>query len=431
MHNGGDAKRDATRNDSAVKYRRQADEQWRTIVKLGRLNGGTNDGIAIVKSNKRGEKLFTEKSFGSRGFGYGIPRREIQVLHQVSRHPNITSLVDHFIDKQNMLAAVYLEYCDGGSWDNVVVQVAKGRHVHERKVWSWFTELMEALAFLHRGPNPEYSDNQVQECGWSRVFHRDIKPGNIFLKTEGDRIVAKLGDFGCAMSKDFFVSEHDTKYAITQSVWANGYDAPEHPIFSEASDVWQVGISVMALCTGNTHPKSGNNPRGEEWDQRRPAGIKYSSELNFALQQLLEIDRKKRTTAYPMCKVLSTWYAETMVSKLPIDKFPLEIFDKSNKTIPQVPEFRSGASPNFEYPKFEPGFDLGPRIQGYGLPGADAGYNGFSSPMPKSASEAGNGFFYPSIDDDDDEGYDSNHISREVSIRDMTHDAEGSGDDEQ
>jgi serine/threonine protein kinase len=322
----------------SVQYQTQSKERWSVVERLGTMNGGLNAGIAKVQAKRHPGMVFIEKRFGAKEFKHKAPYREIQMLYQVGDHRNVAKMADHFLDESTQTAAVFLEYCNQGNLESIVAHVADGKHVNEHKVWSWFIQLTEAVAYLHRGPNPSMSDDELHQSRWSRMFHRDIKPGNILLTIEDGQIAAKLSDFGCAISEDFSDLESNEDYTITRSMWTNGYDPPEHPLFSGASDIWQLGLSMMSLCMGTMRPRSGNNPDGEFWDEKRPAGVRYSKELSRTLMLCLEKDRKKRFTAYPIEKILGTQY-DKIASELPADTFPLDIFDRRDVQGPEASQF--------------------------------------------------------------------------------------------
>ncbi|USP80652.1 hypothetical protein yc1106_07926 [Curvularia clavata] len=312
----------------AIQYQSRPKQSWRVIEDLGTMNGGLNAGIAKVRCsnpNARGI-VFIEKRFGEKELKHKIAHREIQLLHQISDHKNIVTMVDHFLNETYMRAALYLEFCDIGSLDKVVYEVAQGRHINERKVWRWFYQICNAIAYCHCGPDPRMSDDEILQSGWGRIYHRDIKPGNILLTREDGQIVAKLADFGCAVSEDYLAQEKNEQRAKRQQVGTKGYDAPEYPYFSGASDVWQLGVTIICVCTGIMWPWSNMNPSGERWDESRPAEIKYSRTLSSIIKLCLVRNPRMRSTAYQVLKALDE-ESVIMTSKLPKDEFPLQVFD--------------------------------------------------------------------------------------------------------
>lgn len=330
-----------------VQYRPQPRQSWHLLKNLGKLNGGLNASIAKVSCSNPSARgmVFIEKRFGAQEFKYRVAHREIQLLHQISDHMNIVTMVDHFLDKGALRAAVYLEYCDLGSLDAVVYQVAKGRHVHERKVWSWFFQLCGALTYCHWGPEPSKSDDEIFQSGWSRIYHRDVKPGNVLLTKEGGQIVVKLADFGCGVSEDHIAQAQSEQLAIKQQVGTPGFDAPEYPFFGGASDVWQLGVTMMCLCTGTMSPKSRMNSGGQIWDKSRPAGDSYSGRLNSKIKLCMATRPQQRSTSYQILQLLDQ-ASVTEMSTLSKDRRPLALFKPYDRESPPVmnhmPAFESG-----------------------------------------------------------------------------------------
>ena len=89
--------------------------------------------------------------------------RELELLREVSDHPNTVRLYDCFVGPPGVLNVV-MELCQGRDLSDVVR--ARGA-LSEREGQSVVTQLLAALAFCHdRG-----------------IVHRDIKPSNIAIMT--------------------------------------------------------------------------------------------------------------------------------------------------------------------------------------------------------------------------------------------------------
>lgn len=147
------------------------------------------------------------------------------------------------MDEEKMEARIYLEFCDGGDLQGIVEARKQYGPVHKRKIWKWFIGIIDALVYCHRGPEPE--DERKVHC-WNVVYHQDIKPGNILLKIDpkSREIVPKLADFGFSES---IYSIYYTKHRIGKSdcnVHTMGYEAPECPNLSGATDVWGLAVSI-------------------------------------------------------------------------------------------------------------------------------------------------------------------------------------------
>lgn len=103
-------------------------------------------------------------------------RRETQLHHRVSGHPNVVTLHDAFEDKKYIY--LVLDYCPGGS---LVTQLNNGMfYKNDALVRKVFVQILDA----------------VHACHEKGVFHRDLKPENILCNTDGSEVY--LADFGLA-----------------------------------------------------------------------------------------------------------------------------------------------------------------------------------------------------------------------------------------
>lgn len=151
-------------------WQKQPKQQWKVVKALGTMDGAGNEGIYIVQAaNDPYDRQFVEKRVKANEIKYGTAQKEVALLRQLGDHPNILKMVDYFIDEVKTKASVYLECCDAGDLGKVIAG-SKNNPVHERKVWSWFMGLIDALLYCHRGPNPE-SDKNVM-LYWNVIFHR-------------------------------------------------------------------------------------------------------------------------------------------------------------------------------------------------------------------------------------------------------------------
>lgn len=329
------------------------------------MGGGINAGIAKVRTKDDPlNRVFIEKRFDSKHIDFKIAHREIALLHQVGDHPHITTMIDHFVDEKARKASVYMEFCDMGSMMDAWLKIRKGKdRVNEHKLWQWFVQTMDALVYCHRGHKP---DDERAVMNWARIYHRDIKPGNILLtRAEVDgktQVVAKLADFGLAQSDEWTSQTKDRSSASRASAGTPGFDQPEFPRFSGHSDVYQMGLVFVCMCGLRGSPRSRQNPQGLQWNKDRPAGSGYSKELNSMLKWCLTSDPKSRPEALDVLKKLKSTY-NGIKTQLPPDNKPLEIFDRpSSGHNPQI--LQPMPSPGFGQPMFQPDFGQLPRRPG-------------------------------------------------------------------
>ncbi|KAK7195093.1 protein kinase [Novymonas esmeraldas] len=152
--------------------------------------------------------------------------QEYTVLTELS-HPNIVRVVAFMVLKET--ARIYMEWMPSGSLQDVLRHHPRGT-LRESVVRRYARDVLSGLAYLHsRG-----------------VIHRDVKPGNMLLSSDG---TVKLTDFGTSLvlSGNSHTLESN---AITGTA---AYMAPEcvQGTYSSASDIWSFGCSVVQLLSGN------------------------------------------------------------------------------------------------------------------------------------------------------------------------------------
>lgn len=157
-------------------------------------------------------------------------RREGEILAQLD-HPNVVAFYDSFVetdDVEGNCLNIVMEYCDGGDLDAAIKRRRTlGRPFAELHVMRIFVQLTLALKYIHH----------------HKILHRDIKPQNVFLTSDG---CVKLGDFGVAKTLSSSASMAHTQLGTPY------YLSPE--IFNDenydwSSDMWSLGVLAFELTT--------------------------------------------------------------------------------------------------------------------------------------------------------------------------------------
>lgn len=115
-----------------------------------------------------------------------LQSREI-VAHKItSEHPNVLTLHDVLEDDHFMY--LVLDYCPGGDLYSAIVE-RRSFCQNDALVKSVFVQILDA----------------VQSCHEKGIYHRDLKPDNIFVNGDDSKVF--VGDFGLAtdveMSSNF------------------------------------------------------------------------------------------------------------------------------------------------------------------------------------------------------------------------------------
>jgi len=159
-------------------------------------------------------------------------KRESQSAAGLS-HPNVVGVYD--VGKEGNINYIVMELVEGKTLSDVITEEAP---MDYKKVIDITKQLASALKLAH-------SNN---------IIHRDVKPHNILITSEG---VAKLADFGIAKAvNDATLS---TNNSIIGSVH---YFSPEQArgnYVDERSDIYSLGIVMYEMLTGKV-PFDADNP---------------------------------------------------------------------------------------------------------------------------------------------------------------------------
>ena len=139
-------------------------------------------------------------------------------------HPNIVRLLDKGEDAEGVFYT--MEYIDGRPLSDLSQPNGINNERHIRKI---FTEMLDALSYVHK----------------KQIFHRDLKPDNIFITFRGDNV--KILDFGLAAADSF---DDNLLKAGTPK-----YSAPEQMTkaknVDQRADIYTLGLILLEMLTGN------------------------------------------------------------------------------------------------------------------------------------------------------------------------------------
>ncbi|CAE7228594.1 unnamed protein product [Rhizoctonia solani] len=171
---------------------------------------------------------------------------EVNILKDL-KHDHIVRYHDRYVDRDNGILYILMEYCGGGDLSGGIKQMRRqNKHITEDTVWSYFAQILLALHHCHF-PNSKPSaegSNLAQPRPTQQILHRDLKPENVFLDSEG---YVKLGDFGLA--KQIGYATFTQTYVGTPY-----YMSPElinEKQYDTKSDIWSLGCLIYELCAQN------------------------------------------------------------------------------------------------------------------------------------------------------------------------------------
>uniref|UniRef100_A0A0C9RZ49 non-specific serine/threonine protein kinase n=1 Tax=Wollemia nobilis TaxID=56998 RepID=A0A0C9RZ49_9CONI len=151
-------------------------------------------------------------------------RREIQIMHHLSGHPNVVTIKGAYEDSLHV--NIVMELCAGGELFDRIIE--RG-HYSERKA----AELTRIIVGV------------VEACHSLGVMHRDLKPENFLLANKDDDLSLKAIDFGLSV---FFKPGQ----VFGDVVGSPYYVAPEVLLkhYGPEADVWTAGVILYILLSG-------------------------------------------------------------------------------------------------------------------------------------------------------------------------------------
>uniref|UniRef100_A0A3Q2CF41 Serine/threonine-protein kinase STK11 n=1 Tax=Cyprinodon variegatus TaxID=28743 RepID=A0A3Q2CF41_CYPVA len=188
---------------------------------------------------RRAVKILKKKKLRRIPNGEANVKKEIQLLRRL-QHKNVIQLVDVLYneEKQKIYPSTFDRYCVCGMQEMLDSVPEKRFPVFQAH--GYFCQLIDGLEYLHS----------------QGIVHKDIKPGNLLLTTDGS---LKISDLGVAEALHPF-AEDDTcrtsqgSPAFQPPEIANGLDT-----FSGFKvDIWSAGVTLYNITT-SLYPFEGDN----------------------------------------------------------------------------------------------------------------------------------------------------------------------------
>ncbi|KAG2436238.1 hypothetical protein HXX76_006549 [Chlamydomonas incerta] len=154
--------------------------------------------------------------------------REVRMLRNATDHPNIIQLLEAFRSSTGRVYMVFA-FADKCLSAELHKRFTCGLPAAQTRVVLW--QMLAAVAHLHG----------------KKILHRDIKPGNILMTSDG---VVKLCDFGFARLTrgDPYQPDRFSSYVVTR--WYRSPEMLVSDLYAAPSDIWSLGCTFAELATG-------------------------------------------------------------------------------------------------------------------------------------------------------------------------------------
>ena len=207
-------------------------EDFQVVRPLGKGNFGA---VYLVTS-KLTNKLYAMKEIQTSKYKsqeeVNQVEKEIKLLENL-RHPHVITYFNSF--KQNGNIYIVIEYINGGSLEDLLIKnIKQQKRIDEKTLWDLLIQSLSGLLYLHEK---------------RKIIHRDIKPDNLLLDSEGH---LKISDFGVSAIKSDEVDDllkcHGTVAGPIQ------FMAPEMCLgdaYDFKSDIYMLGLTFWFMASNN------------------------------------------------------------------------------------------------------------------------------------------------------------------------------------
>lgn len=196
--------------------------------KVSKIGGGS---FGVVYLVKEGENLFAMKKFYLDNIKQGGAIRQYDLLSKF-KHENIHEVIEMFIGEKNKSQYLITKYYPNNLYDYVP------KKLPENIIKGIIFQLVSGVGYLH---SLDY-------------VHRDIKPDNILLSSEG---IIKLTDFDLCR-----LISKGKEDKMTRAVVTLYYRAPEifygDFFYGKSIDIWSIGCVFAELVIGKPIFKASN-----------------------------------------------------------------------------------------------------------------------------------------------------------------------------
>jgi len=198
-------------------------------VKVSKIGGGSFGAVYLVKE-KDTNKVYAMKKFYLDNLGNGGAKKQYEILSKFN-HENIHKVIDMFVapNKNQYLITPYYQ-------NNLYNYTSK--KLPEKVIKQIIYQIVCGLNYLHS----------------LKYIHRDIKPDNILISSEGKII---LTDFDLCRQESKGKDDPMTRTAVTLY-----YRAPElffgDSYYGNKIDIWSIGCVFAELITGKPLFKANN-----------------------------------------------------------------------------------------------------------------------------------------------------------------------------
>jgi formylglycine-generating enzyme required for sulfatase activity len=186
-------------------------------------------------------------------------------------HPGIVKVLRSF--EAFGTAYFVMPYVEGVALDELAKQRA-GTPFTQKELRDLLDDVLSALGYLH-------------ERG---IYHRDIKPGNILITSEGKPVLIDFGSARQRLSERSMTVVESAGYTPFEQLQSRGNVGPW-------SDLYALAATIVKIMTGEAPPKANDRTMGDPWQplcEREEWRGRYSARFLECLDRALRLPIEER-----------------------------------------------------------------------------------------------------------------------------------------
>jgi len=213
-------------------------------------------------------------------------QNEVALMKEINSlsSPYLVKYITSYVDEKKSEYVIIMKYYSGGSLEEIIKDHKnKEKRIPDHMVLRYMKQILLGVKSLHE----------------NRIIHRNLKPGNILVDSEGD---LKVSDY--RISKQ--LSEH-AKYAKTSqgTSWYSSPEVLQGENYNFCADIWSLGCILHELCCLEPPCTQTNVLNLVKWWKDKKYNVNvlpniYSKEIKNLIVSMLNYDRKAR----PNCQTL-------------------------------------------------------------------------------------------------------------------------------
>jgi serine/threonine-protein kinase len=206
-------------------------ERYKIISKIG--SGGTADVYLAedIKLNRKVAVKILSKAHASEKNFVARFKKEAQILARLN-DPNIVAIYDWGQYENSYF--ICMEYVEGQSLEEII---DKHGILNPRTAAGYAIQICSALEVAHN----------------NNLIHRDIKPQNILVTTDG---ILKITDFGIAKS---LIEDNTRTFNILGTTYYISPEQVQGKILSYSTDIYSLGVVMYEMLTADLPFRGGNS----------------------------------------------------------------------------------------------------------------------------------------------------------------------------